>query len=323
MLAFAAATGIGGDATGKRRQAALADPRIAALMDEMAAWPGEALSSHKSWNQGFQKLRFLADLGFTAQDGSLGIATDRILASRGEDGLPRLPFNISEARGGAGRGGLAWALCDAPTILYSLKRLAVNARLAGVAAKGPAAALAAAEPSIDAAVAALAALVRDNGWPCAVAKELGSWRGPGKKADPCPFATLGMLKLLLLDPGKWGAEIAVGVESLLGLWERSRTEHPYIFHMGTDFRKLKYPFVWYDILHVADALSRAPAAWKDPRFREMLAIIEDKEGPGGFVPESIYQACKGWDFGQKKAPSAWIGYAVSSLRERAPALRKR
>ena len=31
-----------------------------------------------------------------------------------------------------------------------------------------------------------------------------------------------------------------------------------MFFMGTDFRKLKVPLVWYDLLHVLDVLSSFP-----------------------------------------------------------------
>ena len=42
----------------------------------------------------------------------------------------------------------------------------------------------------------------------------------------------------------------------MDLWQNSREKHPYQFYMGTDFRKVKAPLVWYDILHVADVLCR-------------------------------------------------------------------
>ncbi len=28
----------------------------------------------------------------------------------------------------------------------------------------------------------------------------------------------------------------------------------FLFGIGTDFHKLKYPLIWYDILHVSDVL---------------------------------------------------------------------
>ena len=94
------------------------------------------------------------------------------------------------------------------------------------------------------------------------------------------------------------------------------------FYMGDDFRKLKLPLFWYDILHVVDALSRAsesgvPGVSDDPRFREMLSIIESKRtASGGFVPESIYLEFKGWDFGQKKTESAWLGHVIENIHRR-------
>ncbi|MDD4504254.1 MAG: hypothetical protein PHS15_05445 [Clostridiaceae bacterium] len=46
-------------------------------------------------------------------------------------------------------------------------------------------------------------------------------------------------------------------------------------------------------------------AREDNRVKEMIGIIESKANSDKqFIPESIYQKCKDWDFGQKKQPSA-------------------
>jgi len=77
--------------------------------------------------------------------------------------------------------------------------------------------------------------------------------------------------------------------------------------MGTDFRKLKVPFVWYDLLHVLDVLSRFSWLKNDPRLREMLQILKSKRGPEGrFTPESVWKVWREWEFGQKKEPSRWL-----------------
>jgi hypothetical protein len=77
--------------------------------------------------------------------------------------------------------------------------------------------------------------------------------------------------------------------------------------MGNDFRKLKAPLVWYDILHLTEVLSRFDWLRTDPRLLEMAAILHAKAGPlGRFTPESVYQAWSAWDFGQKKIPSRWL-----------------
>ena len=154
----------------------------------------------------------------------------------------------------------------------------------------------------------LVGLVRDNGWPCAVSKELGKFRGPGRKDDPCPFANLAMLKALSAIPQQRDTPPChTGAETLLSLWEESTAQHPFMFFMGTDFRKLKVPFVWYDLLHVLEVLSSFPWLKEDRRLLDMAAQLSSKaDDRGRFTLESIWTAWKEWEFGQKKEPSRWL-----------------
>lgn len=65
-----------------------------------------------------------------------------------------------------------------------------------------------------------------------------------------------MLKAITQLDRMGGEDLAKRINnSLLSLWENSRQRHTYMFYMGTDFRNLKLPYVWYDILSVADTLS--------------------------------------------------------------------
>jgi hypothetical protein len=171
---------------------------------------------------------------------------------------------------------------------------------------------------VQIAVKHLDGLVRDNGWPCAVSPELGKFRGPGRKEDPCPYATLVMLKVLAQIPElQEGKSAKVGVETLLALWDESKERHPYMFFMGTDFRKLKAPLFWYDILHVLDVLSHFKWARKDKRFKEMLKTVESKaDSDGRYVPESIWTAWKDWDFAQKKVPSQGLTLFIYRILKR-------
>jgi hypothetical protein len=87
--------------------------------------------------------------------------------------------------------------------------------------------------------------------------------------------------------------------------------------MGTDFRKLKAPLFWYDILHVLDALSRFEWARRDKRFKQMIDLVKSKaDGDGRFTPESIWTAWKDWDFGQKKAPSKGLTLFIQRILKR-------
>jgi hypothetical protein len=87
--------------------------------------------------------------------------------------------------------------------------------------------------------------------------------------------------------------------------------------MGNDFRKLKAPLFWYDILNVVDVLSRNSKIVKDNRFIDMMKEIEKKvDKDGKYKAESIYRSWKGWDFNQKKEPSGWITYYIERIKDR-------
>jgi len=280
------------------KKAMLAHPLIQAVLGELKDWPGVVLSSHKSANQLYHKLEFLAELGLTEEDATLSAVLNAIEAHVTCEGLFTLPTTIPIMYGGTGEKTEAWAACDAPVLLYCVAKMRKNGL--EIARKG---------------TEYLMSLHRENGWPCAVSPLLKDWHGPGKKSDPCPYVTLIMLKLLSLYPEYQNSlPVQEGIESLLHLWDNSWTLHPYIFYMGTDFRKLKLPFVWYDILHVADVLSRYESVFSDPRFTSLLQVIESKRTPEGtIIPEAIWKPWDQWDFGQKKQPSMSLRFFVDRI----------
>ena len=275
------------------KNAALADGRIQNYLNDVANFHGMLVTNHKNPDLPIHKLLFLLDLGFDSDVPEIKAAVDEILKHRDDNGIFQSLTNVPKHYGGAGVDVFSWCLCDAPLLLLALLKAGVDYR-----------------EYIKPGVNHLASLIRDNGFPCAVSPELGKFRGPGRKDDCCPYATLIMADLLSYIPEYRDSPIAVtSVEALLGLWENSLQQHPYMFYMGTDFRKLKAPSCWYDIVSVADVLSKYKAAKHDPRFLEMIALIRDKEDEDGFfTPESAYQKLKGWDFGQKKVPSPYLTY---------------
>jgi hypothetical protein len=277
------------------RAAMLAQPEISELAVSLSDWPGKALSSHRSASQSFHTLNFLADLGCKADDDNLREVSQKILSEASPEGPFRLNINISSAHGGSGQDTGAWALCDAPNLVYALVRLGFRE-----------------DARVKKAVEYLTGLVKEFGWPCAASPELGNFRGPGRKDEPCPYANLVMLKLLALYPEKCDVPaVNIGVQTITGLWKQRQSRHPFIFYMGTDFCKLKAPLIWYDILHVLDVLSSFPQAVQTEEFGEMLDIVKRKATvEGTFIPESVYVPYKTWDFGQKKLPSRWLTFLV-------------
>lgn len=151
-----------------------------------------------------------------------------------------------------------------------------------------------------------------------MSRELGKFRGPGKKDDCCPYATLIMADLLSHIPEYRDTQVAVlAAKAVLSLWENSLLQHPYMFYMGRDFRKLKAPSSWYDIVSVAGILSKYDFAQDDPRFLEIVTLIRSKQDKDAFfTPESVYLKLKEWDFGQKKMPSPYLTYLCYRIFER-------
>jgi hypothetical protein len=273
------------------RKSMLENARVRDLVSGLAGWPGTVIASHKSAGQPFHRLNFLADLGLVLNDPGVQTIVGRILEHQSPEGPFQLPINIPNHFGGTGEDRWAWALCDAPLLVYALEKLGL-----------------ANESRVKKAIEYLTGLVRENGWPCVVSRELGKFRGPGRKDDPCPFATLAMLKALSVnDDHRDSSACHTGAETLLRIWTESKSQHPYMFFMGTDFRKLKVPFIWYDILHVLEVLTRFPWLKNDLRLLEMLAIVKAKaDQQGRFTLESIWTVWKDWEFGQKKNPSRWL-----------------
>ena len=98
---------------------------------------------------------------------------------------------------------------------------------------------------------------------------------------------------------------------------RKNQKKYFLFGIGTKFQKIKYPFVWYNILHMADVLSRFKHVHRDKRFLEMIDIILSKTDKDmRFKPESVYLIHKNQDFGNKKEYSRMITLAVLTILRR-------
>jgi hypothetical protein len=273
------------------RQNMITHAWVQRLLKELAEWPGSAVKRHNEAGHLLHKLAFVADLGLQADDPGMDAIVARILDHQSPEGPFQILVNVPIHFGGTSEDQWTWMLCDAPVILYALSKFGLQG-----------------DPRVRAVISHLLRLKRENGWPCAVAPEMGKFRGPGAKEDLCPYATLLMLKALAQSP-EWldSAPARSGAEAILNLWQQRKVRRPYLFAMGTDFTKLKAPLLWYDILHALDVLVRFPWLRTDPRLREMANTLRCKaDEQGRFTPESVWMAWKGWDFGQRRKPSEWL-----------------
>jgi hypothetical protein len=282
-----------------------ADNRISNMISELKSWPFCEIRTHKDYTHPLHQASFLAELGFTVSDPDIKEIYSRIVSVQSEEGPFQILINIPKSFGGTGEPTLGWVLSDAPLLAYTILKFNRN-RMA---------------KEIRKAVDYLSGLVSENGWHCIASPNLGKFHGPGRRDDPCPYATLLSLKMLSLTAAdEYLRAKETGIETVLELWERRKQTKPYLFGMGTDFAKLKLPFVWYDVLHVVDVLSRYPGVHQEKRFLQMLEVIRRKQTKSGYIPESVYLAAKGWDFGQKKETSEYMNAVVERIENRIAAV---
>jgi hypothetical protein len=282
------------------RRAMLADQRVQALVAD-AGWPGYAIQRHNDAKHSLHELGLLVDFGLHKGDAAIDGLTESVLAHQSAQGAFQSPVSIATAFGGSGKEEWTWLNCDAPLLLHALLALGVEQ-----------------DERIEKALNHLAELVEENGWRCSAAPEVGKFRGPGRRADPCPIATLYGLKALAQAPEMLDSRAArLGAEMLLHHWEVRKEQKYYLFAMGSDFCKIKYPFVWYDILHVVDVLSRFPFVYSDTRFQQLFSTLVDQaDGEGRYTAGSMYLAWKGWSFADKKMPSPWLTFLVKRIQKR-------
>jgi hypothetical protein len=276
-------------------------PQVRGLIDTAAGWPGYALKRHSDARHPLYALSTLADFGVRASDPGMSAVVRAVMAHESAAGAFQTRLRLYKRFGGVDGERWTWMACDAPTLAYALLAFGLGD-----------------DPRVERAVEHLVGLAEGNGWRCAAAPELGSFKGPGKREDPCPMANVYALKALSLVPQLVDHPAArAGAEVLLWHWAHQRERKLYLFGIGTDFRKLKYPFVWYNLLHVVDVLSRFPFVRADPRFREMMAALTAQaDDEGRYTARSMYRAWKGWSFADKKSPSPWLTFLAMRIQHR-------
>ena len=274
-------------------------PLIKKIINECKSWPGYPLKRHNDAKHIVQKIGFLADIGLDRQNKNIAAVCQKLLSHQSEDGGFQTQVLIPRVFGGNDRPEWIWILCDFPLILHALLAFGYEN-----------------DKNVKQAVNLLASLADENGWRCKASNS--KHKGPGKKIHPCPFATLISLRALSLSSEHKNSKAChYGTEMLLHHWEKQKEIKYFLFAMGSDFKKLKYPFVWYDILHVGEVLSRFSWTHHDKRFSEMCDTIFSKADENGwYTPESVWMAYKDFDFGQKKIPSESQTLAVLRIKNR-------
>lgn len=259
-------------------------------------WPEPPLVRHNDVNHPIHKAHLLLEMGIDGKEKVIQNLARKIFENQKDEGVFLSLLHVPESYGGAKEPRMDWLMCDFPLLIHFLI-------VAGYKE----------DERVKRGIQFLVSKAEDNGWRCS--GSVSNFRGPGRKTDYCPIGSLWALQVFSLLPEYHDEEfVKNAIDSICDHWKHTKERKIYMFAMGTDFKKLKYPNHWYDIIHVIKVLSNFEYAKTQESYNEMVSILLDKQNEdGSFTPESIYIGYKGWDFGQKKLPSPTLTLAIAIL----------
>ena len=265
---------------------ALNDPEIGIpSLDENPA-------DFRTTNSYFWLLRFLSDLGFTAQELNIEPLLDRLLLNQTETCQFQLRYNVQKQKS-------IELTCMTAHLLDCLANLGYgnsNAELAGIEFL-------------------VATQRKDGSWHC----EQNYQQGEKLEAAPgCPAATVYAIRALAHFPHLTEHSLARAVAFLEFYWQKPYFQCPWTGASALNLSKLRYPphFSGLDLLNIFDTLSLVANFVDREMLLEMAERISTKSGAAGLlVCDKRIPFWRDFDFAHNKKESSWLtAIFVRSLR---------
>lgn len=281
----------------------LASEQVQGLISDTLNWQPIAPTGNNDSKISYYKLRMIADFGLTIDDESMKIIADKatshvvddMFAARGT-----IPVKMKKGEEYKKPDPYAdvWhaSPCNSPIITYALKKIGREST------------------QLDKAIDKLVNNWEESyGWFCHFFFVEGQFK---KLQAGCPMAALMALEVFSLVPHLKESPYAKrAFEALKFHYEYGKTL--YYFGRSKKFWTLKYPFVWYNALYLAEVLTRFEFTKGEPLVRELIDwIIEAQDEQGRYKSTSIFMPYKSWDFGNKREASPWITFLCYRILKR-------
>ncbi len=274
----------------------IADENVRALVDDLPPRLTAAVADHHSPLFLPNRLNLLADMGVAHGDFPVVDALLESLAAtqdRAGRFRPRATGTTPQAHAGAS------PRCEHNAVTEVLLRFGL-----------------AHDPRVTRAVARLSSDIRagnqGHGWCCTPEKR--SLSVLAHKLDVCPQIDLeGVRALAMLPAHQRPRNARDAARTPLEIWRRRPEERPYQFGHGYQFKTVRWPSFWYDVLGVVDAVGRFPDLWSGPHAREedrravaelaacLIAYNTDSEGR--VKPRRVHRGYERFSFADKSAAS--------------------
>ncbi|MEN6411302.1 MAG: hypothetical protein ABFC84_00900 [Veillonellales bacterium] len=132
----------------------------------------------------------------------------------------------------------------------------------------------------------------------------------------CPMAGIMALDVFSLIPELKESIFARNAFEPI-LFHRNYGKTIYYFGRSKKFWTMKFPFVWYNALYLADVLTRFNFLKGNDLVEDLIKWIEScQDEQGRFKATSVFMPYKEWDFSNKKVPSPWITYLCCNILKR-------
>ncbi len=140
----------------------------------------------------------------------------------------------------------------------------------------------------------------DGGWRC---NKFFFGRGPETDASN-PGPALTALDAFRFTPYlNTDARLDLAVKFLLGHWETRAPLGPCHYGIGTQFHRIAFPFLTYNLFYYVYVLSFYESAQRDPRFLDAFSVLKSKQKEGQIVVEHTHKKLSGLSFCKKGEPS--------------------
>ncbi len=270
----------------------LGHPKVQCLLTESMNWFPESITRHNVPVLSHYRLRMLADFGLSVEIPELEQLAETIMKKRENDCFA-IRQTLPQSRADMGKHhpeADEWHAmpCDSPLLTYTLYKLGVRDAL------------------IQDSVRKIADFWQTpRGWFCHFFFVEGQFK---KHQIGCPMAGLQALEVFSLLPELKESEYVRNAFAPLQ-YHRDSGKSLYFFGRSKKFWTLKYPFVWYNALYLADVLTRFDCLKSSSLVKELIDwILGSQNEAGRFTPTSLFMLYKGWDFADKKTPSPWITF---------------
>lgn len=274
----------------------LAHPQILSVINDANDWFRVPPTRHDDSKMSHYKLKMLADFGLTISDGGISGIVEKA-KEHTENGL----FCIKQALPEKGNFNVKidadfneWHALPCDSILISSILYKLGDRSAVV------------QESVQ---SICSKWDTEIGWFC----HLFFVESQFKKCQMgCPMAGLHTLELLSLLKNVDPTLVRNAYSPLK--YHRELGKSLYYFGRSKKFWSLKYPYVWYNALYIADVLTRFNELKGEPLVEEIVEwIVKSQTSEGTFIPTSMFMEYKGWDFSNKKEPSPWLTFLCCKI----------